>query len=57
MGRGGKGAVVVMTTREQEEGAVSFLQGIPWDRTKAGDPSLTTCPQRAHKDLDEPTLT
>lgn len=49
--------VVVMKTKEQEEGTVSFLQGIQWDRTNAGDSSLTIYPQRVHKDLDELTLT
>lgn len=56
-GRDGRGMVVVMKTGEQEEGTVSFLQGIQWDRTNAGDSSLTTYPQRVHKDSYERSLT
>ena len=43
VGRGGRG-MVVMKTGEQEEGTVSFLQGIQWDQTNAGNSSLTTYP-------------
>lgn len=46
-----------MKTGEQEEGTVSFLQGIKWEQTNAGNSSLTTYPQRVHKDLYERMLT
>lgn len=43
MNRGGSG-MVVMKTREQEEGTVSFLQGIQWDQANARISSLTILP-------------
>ena len=51
-GRSGRGVVAM-----EPEGTVSFLQGIQWDQTNAGNSSLTTHPRRAQKDLSEPTLT
>ena len=52
VGRSGRGVVAM-----EPEGTVSFLQGIQWDQTNAGNSSLTTYPRRAQKDLSEPMLT
>lgn len=43
--------------RWKPEGTASFLQGIRWDQTTAGNSSLTTHPRRVQKDLSEPMLT